>query len=174
MEQEDLKKYQETVSKIKGIMKYEADLKKVFGPRLDKVKEALEIVECQMNDLAEDKAVEASGKEKSRVKEVVNLFLSIAVNQPIVPIFRDLSMCYLLLIFNWNKELGKRIDIETSVIAVQRIVEGQMTMIDTINLLKTVSERLQKLNRYEPPAFELSRHYLQSLEREKLEKVALS
>ena len=170
MKQEDLKKYQETVSKIKGIMKYESDLKKMFGPRLDKVQGALGLMESQMNALAEDKAVEASGKEKSRVKEVVNLFLSIAVNQPIVPIFRELSRFYLLLVFNWNKELGKRPDIELSVSAVQRIVEGQMTMIDTINLLKTVSERLQRLNRYGPPAFELSRHYLQSLGGEKLEK----
>ncbi len=162
MEQEDLRKYQETVGKIKGILKYEADLKKVFGPRLDKVQGALGIMESQMNDLAEDKAVEASGEEKSRVKEVVNLFLSIAVNRPIVSIFRDLSRFYLLLVFNWNKELGKRPDIELSVSAAQRIVEGQMTMIDTINLLKTVSERFQKLSGYEPPAFELSRHYLNS------------
>ena len=87
-----------------------------------------------------------------------------------MPIFRDLSRFYLLLVFNWNKELGKRPDIELSVSAAQRIVEGQMTMIDTINLLKTVSERLQKLSGYEPPAFELSRHYLQSLEGEKLEE----
>ncbi|GAJ07272.1 unnamed protein product, partial [marine sediment metagenome] len=77
MEQEDLKKYQETVGKIKGILKYEADLRKVFGPRLDKVQGALGLMESQMDDLAEDKAVEASGEEKSRVKEVVNLFLSI-------------------------------------------------------------------------------------------------
>ncbi|GAI60825.1 unnamed protein product [marine sediment metagenome] len=170
MKQEDLKKYQETVSKIKGILKYEADLKKVFGPRLGKVNGVFELMLRQMDDLAEDKAVEASGEEKSRVKEVVNLFLSIAVNRPIVPIFRDLSRFYLLLVFNWNKELGKRPDIELSVSAAQRIVEGQMTMIDTINLLKTVSERLQKLIGYEPPAFELSRHYLQSLEEKKLEK----
>ncbi|MBA7614890.1 hypothetical protein ES703_22164 [subsurface metagenome] len=170
MEQEDLKKYQETVGRIKGILKYEADLKKVFGPRLDKVNGVFELMLRQMDDLAEDKAVEASGEEKSKVKEVVNLFLSIAVNRPIVPIFRDLSRFYLLLVFNWNKELGKRPDIELSVSAAQRIVEGQMTMIDTINLLKTVSERLQKLIGYEPPAFELSRHYLQSLEEKKLEE----
>ncbi|GAJ18001.1 unnamed protein product, partial [marine sediment metagenome] len=73
MEQEDLKKYQETVGKIKGILKYEVDLRKVFGPRLGKVQEALGIMESQMNDLAEDKVVEASGKEKSKVREVVNL-----------------------------------------------------------------------------------------------------
>lgn len=167
MKEEDLKKYQETVSKIKGIMKYEADLKKVFGPRLDKVKKVLEIVECQMNDLAEDKTVEASGEEKSRVKEVVNLFLSIVVNQPIVPIFRDLSRFYLLLVFNWNKELGKRVDIETSVNATQRIVEGQMTMIETISLLKVLLKRGRDMKNWSPPAFELSRHYLETLDKEK-------
>ncbi len=167
MEQETLKKYQETVNKIKGIMKYETDLKKVFGPRLDKVKESFEIMVCQMNNLAEDTEVEASGEEKSRVKEVVNLFLSIAVNQPIVPIFRDLSRFYLLLVFNWNKELGKRPDIETSVCAVQRIVEGQVTMIDTINILRALLERARKTQQYGPPAFELSRHYLETLNKEK-------
>jgi len=167
MEQEDLKKYQETVSKIKKIFEWEVDLRRVFGPRLDKVKKALEIMECQMDDLAEDIEVEASGEEKSRVKEVVNLFLSIAVNQPIVPIFRDLSRFYLLLVFNWNKELGKRADIEASVSTVQRIVEGQMTMIDTINILRALLERARKTQQYGPPAFELSRHYLETLNKEK-------
>ncbi|GAI61738.1 unnamed protein product [marine sediment metagenome] len=151
MKQEDLKKYQETVTKIKEILEWEIDLKKVFRPSLDKVKKSFEIMECQMDDLAEDTEVEASGEEKSRVKEVVNLFLSIAVNQPIVPIFRDLSMCYLRLVFNWNKELGKRPDIETSVSVVQRIVEGQMTMIDTINILRALLERARKTQQYGPP-----------------------
>ncbi|GAH83606.1 unnamed protein product, partial [marine sediment metagenome] len=49
MEQEDLKKYQETVNKIKKIFEWEVDLRRVFGPRLDKVKKALEIMECQMD-----------------------------------------------------------------------------------------------------------------------------
>ncbi|GAJ02267.1 unnamed protein product, partial [marine sediment metagenome] len=106
MKEEDLKKYQETVAKIKKIFGWELEIKKVFGSRLDLVKGVFELVQRQMNELSEDKTVEVTGEEKSRVGKVANLFLSIAVNEPIVPIFRDLSKLYLLLIFNWNKELG--------------------------------------------------------------------
>ncbi|GAI80579.1 unnamed protein product, partial [marine sediment metagenome] len=119
----------------------------------------------QMNELAEDKAVEASGEEKSRVKEVADLFLSIAVNEPITPIFRDLSKFYLLLMFNWNKELGKRPDIEKQISTAQKIVMAQMTMLDTIDLLKYQLKRGRDMRNWNPPAFELSRHYLETLEK---------
>lgn len=170
MEKEELKKYKETVNKIKEIMKYEMDLRRVFGDRLPVIKKALEIMECQMDDLAQDKKIEASDKDKSTVKEALNLFLSIAVSQPITLIFRDLSKTYLLLAFNWNRELGKRQDMESAIRAVQGIVEGQLTMFDTINLLKTLSQRGREMLDYRPPAFELSRHYLESLREEKREK----
>jgi len=170
MEKEELKKYKETVNKIKEIMKYEMDLRRVFGDRLPALKKALGIMECQMDDLAQDKKIEASGEDKSTVKEAVNSFLSIAVSQPITLIFRDLSRTYLLLAFNWNRELGKRQDMESEIRAVQGIVEGQLTMLDTINLLKTLLQRGREMLDYRPPAFELSRHYLESLREEKKEK----
>lgn len=170
MKQEDLKKYQKTVGNIKRIFKWELELKKVFGPRLEKVKSVFELLERQMNDLAEDVMVEASGEEKSRVKEVVDLFLSIAVNEPIVSIFRDLSKFYLLLMFNWNKELGKRPDIEKQISTAQKIVAAQVTMLDTIDLLKYLLKQGHNMRNWNPPAFELSRHYLESLSKEKKEE----
>lgn len=167
MKQEDLKKYQETVGSIKKLFGFDLALKKVFGPRLDKVKGVFELLQRQMNELAEDKAVEASGEEKSRVKEVADLFLSIAVNEPITPIFRDLSKFYLLLMFNWNKELGKRPDIEKQISTSQKIVMAEMTMLDTIDLLKYLLKRGRDMKNWTPPAFELSRHYLETLDKEK-------
>lgn len=161
---DSFEEYQKALNRTKGIMAYQKDLLKAFGPRgVEKLKMALGVMEAQMNQLGEDKSVVASNTDRGKVKEAINLFLNIAVYQPIVPIFRDLSQVYLLIAFNWNKELG-RPDIQTAIQATRNIVSGQMTMNETINLLKTVSERVQKLNRYEPPAFELSRHYLKSLE----------
>jgi len=166
MKEEDLKKYQETVAKIKKIFGWELELKKVFGSRIDKVKGVFELLQRQMNELTEDKAVEASGEEKSRVREVADLFLSIAVNEPIVPIFRDLSRLYLLLMFNWNKELGKRGDIGKQISTAEKIVTAQMTMFDTIDLLKYLLKQGRNMRNWSPPAFELSRHYLESLDNE--------
>ncbi len=165
MEKEDLKKYQETVNKIKEVFKWELDLKKVFGQRVDTVKGVFELVYRQMNELAEDKKIEVTGEEKSRVKGIVDLFLNIAINQPIAPIFRDLSRFYLLLVFNWNKELGKRADIESQIATIQKIVTAQMTMLDTIDLLKYLLKRGRDTRNWNPPAFELSRHYLETLEK---------
>ncbi|GEM_PF-1518432 len=170
MEKEEFKKYKGTVSKIKEIMKYEAELRKLFGNRLPIIKKTFGIMEGQMNALAKDKKIKASGEEKSRVKETVNLFLNIAVNQPITSIFRDLSRTYLLLAFNWNKELGERPDMEIAIKATQRIVEGQLTMLDTVNLLKELVKQSRGMLNYRPPAFELSRHYLESLQEEARKK----
>ena len=166
MEQEDLEKYHETIGKIKKIFEFELELKKVFGPRIDVIREVFELMQRQMNELAEDKVIEASGKEKSKVKDVVALFLSVAVNEPIVPIFRDLSEPYLLLVLNWNKELGKRPDIEATIDTTRKIVLAQMTMLDTIGLLKTLLKRGREIKNWSPPAFELSRHYLETLNEE--------
>ena len=147
-------------------MKYESDLRQVFGDRLPVIRKAFEIMEGQMNNLAKDEKIEASGEEKSSIKEAVNLFLDIAMNRSITPIFRDLSRTYLLLAFNWNKELGRRLDMESAIRATQGIVEGQLTMLDTINLLKELVKRGKEMVNYRPPAFELSRHYLESLQGE--------
>lgn len=171
METEDLKKYQQTINEIKKIFGWELELKKVFGPRIDIVKGVFELMYRQMNELGEDKKVEVTGEEKSRVKEVVNLFLSIAVNQPIVPIFRDLLKSYLLLVFNWNKELGKTEDIENQINTTQKIVTAQMTMLEAIDLLKLLLKQGRDMKSWQPPAFELSRHYLESLDKTEKEEI---
>ena len=166
MNKEDYRKYQENLSKIKGILKYEQDLKRVFGEtQLRMIRRGLEIMASQMEKLAKDQSVQASGEDKSIVKEAISVFLNVAVNQSITPIFRDLSLNYLLLAFNWNLALGKRPDIEQNIKAIQGIVKGEMVIMDAINTLKSLLERAKNLSRYTPPAFELSRHYLESLKK---------
>lgn len=164
MNKKDYKKYQENLSKVKKILKYERDLRRVFGEnQLRIIRKGLKIMETQMEKLAKDKSVQASDEDKSTIKEVTNIFLNIAVNQPIVPIFRDLALNWLLLAFNWNLALGKLPDIEQNIKATEAIVRGEMTIVDAINTLKSLLERAKSLSQYTPPVFELSRHYLESL-----------
>jgi len=165
MDKEDLKKYQETVGNIKKLFEWDLELKKVFGPRIDLVKGVFELMQRQMNELAEDKKIEASGEEKSRVKEVVNLFYNIAMNEPIVDIFRDLSVFYLRLVFNWNKELGKRPDIVTAINDTQKITLSQMAMLEAAIQLKYHAKRNRDMMYWQPQSFEVSRHYLESLDK---------
>jgi hypothetical protein len=88
------------------------------------------------------------------------------LGKPITAIFRDLSSTYLLLIFNWNQTLGKRPDIERDIKLVDMGVKGQLTMLDTIRVLRQLLPKMEAMGKYEPPAFNLSRAYLDSLKEE--------
>lgn len=157
--------YKETLDKTKKIMRYQKDLIAVFSVGgVEKLRKVLGIIESQLNQLNEGKKVVISDADKSRVKEIVDLFMNIAIYQPIAPIFRDLSEAYLVLVFNWNRELVGIADIAKNILATQHIVRRQMTIYETVNLVKMVSAKLERLSQYEPPAFELSKHYLKSLE----------
>ncbi len=165
--EEHRQQYQQTVANIKKFFEWDLALRGVFGSRIDLVKGVFELIQRQMNELDEDKKVEVTGEEKSRVKEVANLFSSIAVNNPILPIFRDLASSYLLLVFNWNKELGKRDDIANSVNVTLNIVMDQMTRTESIAVLKVLIANAKKMAEYNPRSFELSRAYLETLNKDK-------
>jgi len=167
MKKDNIKAYQRNVKEIKHILSFKKELRKVFNDEnIQKIEAVFNLIVEDMDELIQDKEIKATGKEKSRVKETVNLFLYVAVNQPIVPIFRDLSRELGLLIFNWNKVVGKRPDIEIEVLATRRIVDNQMTMLDAIMVLKSLTQRLKRLEQYSPPAFQLSKAYLKSLDEE--------
>lgn len=164
---DSVEKYKQTLDKIGHIMSYKRDILKVFGSRGTNIlKEALSVMQKQMDKHVRDEEVIVSNGDMDKVGRVVEFFLSIAVNEPIVPIFRDLSEVYLLLIFNWNKELGKSLSLENRVKAINNITKGQMTMLDTVDTLKVLLKRAKQVSKYEPPAFQLSKHYLKSLSEE--------
>jgi hypothetical protein len=164
MENEGLKEYKGTVNNIREIMKYETDLIRVFGGKLELIKKAVDIMITHIDASISNRDVVATGEEKSIVRESASLFVSIAVDQPIVPIFRDLSRLFMLLVFNWNKEFGKRKEIDDDMRLMSGLIEAQLTMFETMNFLKEMLKKAKETINYRPPAFDLSKHYLKTLE----------
>jgi hypothetical protein len=167
MVNQEYQAYKKTLIEINKILGYENDMRKTFsedGSR--KIKQSLNIVTNQMERVYKNEHIEPSVEEKSLVRETVNLFVDIALGKPITAIFRDLSSTYLLLIFNWNQTLGKRPDIERDIKLVDMGVKGQLTMLDTIRVLRQLLPKMEAMGKYEPPAFNLSRAYLDSLKEE--------
>lgn len=170
MNQKDLEEYKKTIKETKRMLKYKNDLRKTFGSNQKRLEEVLKIMEKQMGALAEGEEVEATKKEKTRVKKVVDLFLEIASTKPISSYFKDLSSKYLLLAFNWNKTLGQSQEIERQIQATNAIVESHISIMQAIDVLKKLTKRAKDVSSYEPPAFDLSRHYLKSLQKEASEE----
>jgi hypothetical protein len=159
--------YKNTLSKINKILGYESDIKMVFSEKgAGTIRQTLDVITNQLEKTYKNEKIEPTGEEKSLVRGTVNLFVDIVLGKPITPIFRDLSTTYLLLVFNWNQVLGKRPDVERDIKLVDMIIKGQLTMLDTIRVLRQLLPKLKAMEQYEPPAFDLSRAYLNSLKKE--------
>ncbi|GAH82929.1 unnamed protein product, partial [marine sediment metagenome] len=125
------------------------------------VKCAFELMKRQLASNKFDK--EATGKEKSTVKEALNTLLPVVINQPMRPILKDLGLEFGLLAFNWNKVFGKRPDIAAVVVTIKNVVEKTLSLMEAIDIIKSLTNRVRDMERFSPPAFELSKHYLKSL-----------
>jgi hypothetical protein len=159
--------YKENLVKINEILRYEDDMRKTFSDDgLKSIKQVLNIMTGQMEKVYKNEPVEPSAEEESLIRKVLGLFINIAIERPITPIFRDFSSNYLLLTFNWNRSLKKRMDIEKDIKLVDMMVKGQTTMLDTIRVLQKLLAKLKVIEQYEPPAFNLNKAYLSTLKKD--------
>lgn len=169
-EEKNKKAYEENKKKLKYILGH-SELNTILGKKQQEVmKKAFSIMEKGMDDsLAGKETTEASGKEKSRVKEALNLLQNMVINSSMKPILRDLALELGLLAFNWNQTFGKRPDIEQTAKNIRAITLGNLSLIQSINIIKSLMERFKNIQHFAPPAFQLSRAYLDTLQ-EKIKK----
>jgi len=159
--------YKKTLISINRILKYESEMRKTFSENgFRKIKQALNIIADNIEKAHKNKDIKYDVKERALVEWTVNLFVEIALEKPITAIFRDLSSTYLLLVFNWNKISEGKTNIERNIKLVDMIVKGQLTMLNTIHVLQLFLPKLKMMEQYNPPAFELSRSYLNSLHKD--------
>jgi len=166
MKKEDKKAFERNVEKLEYILGHR-DLNAILSRDRQKVvKCAFELMKRQLDSEKFDK--EASGKEKSTVKEALNTLLPVVINQPMRPILRDLGLEFGLLAFNWNEAFGKRPDITGIVVTIKNVVERTLSLMEAIDIIKGLTNRVRDMERFSPPAFELSKHYLKSLEKQEV------
>lgn len=160
--------YKKNKKKLKYILGH-SDLNTILSPKQQEiVKKAFALMQSQMDVLVAEKAVvQAKGKEKSLVKEALNLLLNTVINASISPILKDLALEFGLLAHNWNKKFGKRPDIDQVVNNIGGVISGNLSLIQSISIIKELTRRFKDLQRFIPPGFELSRAYLESLKTQK-------
>ena len=163
---EEEKGYQRNKKKLEYILGHK-DLKAILSQkRIDMVKRAFQLMKKGMDWLVDnEEPIEVSGQDKSRVKEVLNLLLSLAIGSPMRPILKDLVLEFGLLAHNWNQAYGKRPDIVEVIVNAKNVVYGNLSLIQSIGVMKNLLARLEKLQRFTPPAFELSKAYIKALEK---------
>jgi len=162
-----MKKSKKDIKQLENILK---------GPRISRVlsqqdlitiKQATEIMRKQLGEAKkkrENHKIWATNSEKWQVKEALNCLLRIAINEPIVPIFKNLVKKFIAITSDWNKNVAEELEIQKTISTLKRFIDYHLTVIDAVQSLKTLLKRVEKVQKFTPPAFELSRHYLKSLQ----------
>jgi hypothetical protein len=157
--------FEKTMTEIRRIMKYETDMKKTFG-KLEPIQEAITIVEQHLAACMEEKSVILSDAEREKVLRLVVILLDHAIVGEHTQIFRDFTFQCVRLLGNWNNNVCKCPSATLQLKALDRIMKDARTMRDTEYVLKRLVEYGRDMLKYKPPLFDVSRHYLESFDKD--------
>lgn len=117
-----------------------------------KRRKKLNIYECSLKDI-----------EIKNIKEALNCLLTVITREPITVPLRDLTKKIVKFISDWNKKFVKDSEIEGLCLTTKRFLECYFSVIESIQIIKELLKRINKVQKFSPPAFELSQNYLRSL-----------
>ena len=126
------------------------------------IEETVDLIEKQM------KRKKLSTKEENeKVIRTITLLTNFAIQRTITPIFRDLTNEFIILIAIWNEKIAQNIEIQKRIYSLRNFIDYHLSVVETIKELKSLLEKMKELQSFNPPAFDLSRHYLSYLQKEK-------
>ncbi len=124
-----------------------------------KIKQIVEVMEKRIRNNEEP-----VGKEGQQIEGIISTILKMAINRPVTPNFKKLVNSFMSLVNYWNDKIGGQSSLKNSISTVQKFVDYHLTVIDTIIILRKLIPRMEQMLNFTPPVFELSKHYLKSLE----------
>ena len=156
----------ETVNVIKEYLRKDESYYHVVGGARERLEKALAKMEKDVgnaqNDIS-DEQPEIAEEDTKLVRKSLNFLNEKVVLENLDNNFRNFMQKFILLVSNWNKIAGSK-EIARKIEMHQRLIEYHNSMITTVEVLRNLIDEANKLKHFNPPAFELSKHYLLSLE----------
>jgi len=160
--------YRENIEFIGRVIAYYRDVEAQMGREgAALIRQSFDLMRQQMDrsaSLPGTQTVSCSRQEVELVIAVCRNLLKTMINERLTKLRKDLCSSMAILIHNWNKAIAKCPELEVLVSSLNRIVRDQSSMEDTTMILRSLVLRARDVLRYTPASFELSKHYLLSLE----------
>jgi len=159
-----------TLEPLEKRLKQKKDVKAIFGTRGSKmITSAFILMKSQLGLLADD---DENGKVlvpeeyRKTILDTCELIYVIAIENPLTGFYKDVVKDYLPLMNNWNKHIGRSKKMGNYILGTRRIIDSATTIAQANLVMRHLLRKLRKEMNYRPPAFDNSRHYLESLEEE--------
>jgi len=140
-----------------------------FGRGAD-IKDAINIMVLGLDEIMRGSRSGVSSNMHDRVDRGTKHVMEYVIYKKLDKFGASFSYNYAELLSMWNKELGYNVDYDIMADAIKSIVRSHLTNMEAIDVLRSLLDRAKRYVDYEPPAYKISRHFLQEvLERNKKE-----
>lgn len=104
------------------------------------------------------------GENNNDIFDTVKFIKIRFLESPVDKTFSQFSESWIYLVYNWNENTIKSPSIKEECIYTQRLIEDFVSMKEVLDNLKFMNDRLKNFKSWTPPAFEISKHFIDYLE----------
>jgi len=154
----------------KQIDEFVKDQKIFPAEQCEKITECFKLISFDIHRMIDGENIE---QNKNTYHEVLNTMLMVSssvLNAPIDKSFSKFITSFSELIYNWNANIWKDEVFHQICLYMSRTVELRNTMLETVNIIKDVEDRMRDLSSWSPPAYEVAKEYFDQLLKENDEK----
>ena len=125
---------------------------------------SIKIMERNIKDAMANREVCAT-EDKSFIKDALNKILEVKVLKQLDDDINKFLNSYLELVINWSK-LNSDKEIQNKIDVLNLVFTYHYSMICTIEVLQNLLEKFEQYKDFMPPAFQISKHYLETIDNE--------
>lgn len=162
------KNFQETVKKARRLS-FSNSLSTVFtNKEIGDLKMTIDAMERDIGKAMEGEKVQFKDVDANAAASMLNRLLTHFLIEVVREEVKEFTLVYLQLAFNYTKLRREvkcaPVGLEEAIKKLNSFVNYHQSVEATIQVLKALLKRAREVKQFSPPAFELSRHYLKSLE----------
>jgi len=103
----------------------------------------------------------------NQVHATVCVLKNILLGAPCDKIFLEFTKAWLFLVYNWNNNTAQDVALTDDCVFMERFTDSFLTMGETIEILKHLNKFVGDMKSWTPPAFEISKAFLNYIDEDK-------
>lgn len=156
--------FNNTVAEIRKYLRDDDSYNFIVGRVRDKVEKSVKKMEMDVHDAMEDENPDIKDEDKRVVSDVLQFLNEVIVLKETDPKFDIFTSNYLLLVSNWNR-LANSKTVDKRFQVVKQTMNYRHSMAKSVEMLQRILAEFKNVRDFNPPIFDVSKHYLQELQK---------
>lgn len=159
-------KFEEIVKKIESYLENPNPVDIMNEKEKEHITDTFKMMTQDISEMIGGKELEHNNDKFSKVMGAILILSSHELERPIDDNFAAFLLNYSEIAFNWNKFTVNDPVIKNLSLHISRLSETRTAMVNCINTIKQMDQRLIVLSNWSPPAYEISKTYFEELLKE--------